>query len=89
MAEKEIKEVKKEAPKKPEKAKKNKPSLFSKIAAWFRSCKAEMKKIVWSSWSSVWSNTVMVLVCIIVVSAVIGIIDFLFNQSITILSILL
>lgn len=89
MAEKEIKEVKTETAKKPEKVKKNKPSLFSRIAAWFRSCKAEMKKVVWASWSSVWSNTVVVLVCIIAVSAVIGVVDFLFNQGVTILSILL
>ncbi|MBE6562931.1 MAG: preprotein translocase subunit SecE [Ruminococcaceae bacterium] len=84
MAEKEIKEVK-QAPKK---VKSDKPSLFSRLAAFFKSCKAEMKKIVWSSWTTVRSNTLMVLVSIIVISAAIGIVDLLFSQGIVILSIL-
>ncbi len=88
MAEKEIineakdtakKEVKKEV------SKPKKPSIFSRIKAWFKSCKSEMKKVVWASWSSVRSNTLMVLVCIIVVSAVIGLVDYLFSQGFTIL----
>lgn len=91
MADKEIKEVAKKADqtKKPAKVKKDKPSLGSRIAAWFKSCKAEMKKIVWASWSSVKNNTVMVLVTIIAVGLVIGLVDLLFSQGIVILSILL
>lgn len=85
MAEKEIKEVKKA----PKKAKSDKPSLFSRLAAFFKSCKSEMKKIVWSSWATVKSNTIMVLAVIIVVSAAIGLVDLLFSQGIVILSILL
>ena len=73
------KEVKKEV------SKPKKPSIFSRIKAWFKSCKSEMKKVVWASWSSVRSNTLMVLVCIIVVSAVIGLVDYLFSQGFTIL----
>lgn len=84
MAEKETKAVKAS-----KKEKSGKPSLFSRIAAWFRSCKAEMKKVTWSSWSSVKTNTIMVLVSIIVISAAIGLIDLLFSQGIVILSILL
>jgi preprotein translocase subunit SecE len=82
MAEKEVKEA---AKKEVSKAKAKKPSIFSRIAAWFRSCKSEMKKVVWASWSSVRSNTIMVLICIIVVSAVIGLVDYLFSQGFTIL----
>lgn len=89
MAEKEIKEVKNETPKKPEKVKKNKPSIFSRMAAWLKSCKAEMKKIVWANWSSVWSNTVVVIVAVVVISAIIGLVDLLFGQGVTILGILL
>ena len=80
MAEKETKVAKQ--------AKSNKPSLFSKLAAFFKSCKAEMKKIVWSSWTTVRSNTLMVLASIIVISAAIGLVDLLFSQGIVILSIL-
>lgn len=93
MADKEIKAkdnaVEKAEKKAPKKAKKDKPSFFSKIAAWFRSCKAEMKKIVWTGWPTVRSNTLMVLVTIIVISAVIGLVDVLFSQSIVILGILI
>ncbi len=94
MAEKEIKEVKAEKAaskkeNKPEKVKKDKPSLFSRIVAWFKSCKSEMKKVVWASWSNVWSNTVMVLVCIIVVAAALGAVDYIFNQGINLLNILI
>ena len=85
MAEKEIKEVKKA----PKKAKSDKPSIFSRLAGFFKSCKAEMKKIVWSNWSTVRANTIMVLASIIVISAAIGLVDLIFNQGITILGILI
>ena len=84
MAENEVKAVK-EAPKKEAPKKTKKPSIFSRIGAWFKSCKSEMKKVVWASWSSVRSNTLMVLVCIIVISAIIGLVDYLFSQGFTIL----
>ncbi len=80
MAEKETKVVKQ--------AKAKKPSLFSRLAAFFKSCKAEMKKIVWANPATVRSNTLMVLVSIIVISAAIGLVDLLFSQGIVILSIL-
>ncbi len=83
MAEKEAKEVKAVAKK--ETAKSKKPSVLSRIAAWFRSCKSEMKKVVWAKWPAVRSNTIMVLACIVIVSAAIGIVDFLFSQGFTIL----
>ena len=97
MAEKETKEVKEVSAKEaPQKAKVKKPTLFSrlsagfaKLAAWLKTCKAEMKKIVWANWDNVKSNTIMVLICIVVVSAIIGVLDLLFSQGIVVLSILL
>ena len=90
MAEKDGKEVKavvkKEPAGKPVKTQKaKKPNIFSRFAAWLKSCKSEMKKIVWASWSSVRTNTIMVLICIVVVSAVIGLIDYLFSQGFIVL----
>lgn len=82
MAEKEVKEA---AKKEVSKTKEKKPSIFSRFAAWLKSCKSEMKKVVWASWPSVRNNTIMVLVCIIVVSAVIGLVDYLFSQGFSIL----
>ena len=86
MAEKEVKAVKETAKKEVSKAKAKKPSIFSRIGAWFKSCKSEMKKVVWASWPSVRKNTIMVLVCIIVISAVIGVVDVLLKQGFSILA---
>lgn len=89
MAENEKIEATAAAEKKPVKAKKNKPSLFSRMAAWFRSVKAELKKIVWASPKSVRSNTIMVLIALVVFAAAIGLIDLIFHKFIDILSILI
>lgn len=68
---------------KPAKAKKSdKPSVPSRIAAWFRSCKSEMKKIVWASPKTVLHNSVMVIVTIAVVAAVIALLDYVFSAGI-------
>ena len=64
MAENEKLEAK-AAEKKPEKKKAKGPSVWARIAAWFRSVKAEMKKIVWESPKAVLYNTVMVLVALV------------------------
>ena len=90
MAEKETNEVKAEAKaaakkEAPAKAKAKKPSIFSRFVSWLKSCKAEMKKVVWAKWPAVKSNTIMVLVTIVVISAVIGLVDYLFSQGFTIL----
>lgn len=83
MAEKEVNAVAKKETAKVNKAKK--PNIFSRFFAWLKSCKSEMKKVVWAKWPAVRSNTIMVLVCIIVVSAAIGIVDYLFMNGFQIL----
>lgn len=68
---------------KPEKAKKSdKESVGKRIAGWFRSCKAEMKKIVWASPKTVLHNSVMVIITIVVVAAVIALLDYVFSAGI-------
>ncbi len=84
-----LEEAKSEKTAKPAKAKSKKPSLGSRIAAWFRSVKAEMKKIVWASFKTVRSNTLMVAVAVLVFAAAIGIVDFIFSKFIYILGILI
>lgn len=74
---------------KPAKAKKDKPSLFSRIAAWFRSVKAEMKKIVWTSPKAVRSNSIMVFVVVLISAAAVGLVDAVFSKFIFILGILI
>lgn len=84
-----LEEPKSEKPAKAQKAKSKKPSLGSRIVAWFRSVKAEMKKIVWASFKSVRSNTLMVAVVVLVFAAAIGIVDFIFSKFIYVLGILI
>ncbi len=88
MAENEKLETK-AAEKKPEKKAKKGPSIWARIAAWFRSVKAEMKKIVWASPKSVFSNTWMVLVAVVAFAIAIGLIDVIFSKFIYILGIII
>ncbi|MBE6588500.1 MAG: preprotein translocase subunit SecE [Ruminococcaceae bacterium] len=64
-------------------------SFFSRIFAWFRSVKAEMKKIVWTSPKALRANTVMVIVALVIAAAATGVIDFVFSKFIIILGILI
>lgn len=54
---------------------KNKVPLGKRIAKAFREFKAEFKKIVWSSRKATFSNTALVVVCMIIVAVVIGLLD--------------
>lgn len=72
--------------KKSEKAKSDKPSTWERIKAWFRSVKSECKKINWASWKSVRSNSIVVIVCVVIFSAVLAILDYCFSGAIVGLS---
>ncbi len=74
---------------KPEKKKAKGPSVWARIASWFRSVKAEMKKIVWASPKSVLSNALMVLAAVIVFAVVVGLLDVIFSKFIYILGIII
>lgn len=63
------------ATKAPKTVKKNKVPLGKRIAKAFKEFKAEFKKIVWSSKRSTFTNTVLVVVCMIVVAVVIALLD--------------
>ena len=75
MAEKENTAVEKSS-------KASKPGVFSRIRAWFKSLVSESKKIVWADAKSVRRNTIIVIVCVIVISIAIGIADFLLSNAI-------
>ena len=62
--------------------KSDKPSFFSRVGAWFRSLKAECKKITWASPKLVKQNTLLVVVCVAIIGIAIGILDFAFNETI-------
>lgn len=73
-------------PAKETKPKEDKPSLGQRIGTWFKSLKSECKKISWASWSSVRSNSLIVIVAVIIVSVVLGILDYCFSGAIVGLS---
>ena len=81
MAEKEKLEAK--TAEKAEKKANKKPSVWKRMAAWFRSVKAELKKIVWASPKSVRSNTIMVLIVLVLFAVVVGCADLLFSKFFT------
>ena len=64
------------------KAEEKKPSFFARIGAWFRSLKAECKKITWASPKLVKQNTIVVVVCVAIIGVVLGVLDFAFSQTI-------
>ena len=64
-----------------EKAKKK--SVFSRIVGWFREVRIEMtKRIIWPSFKHVVNNTIVVVVCVLVVGALIWLFDWLFFTGI-------
>lgn len=86
MAENEKKTgIEKSADKKPAKAEKqksDKPSVWKRIASWFRSVRSESKKVSWANRKTVQNNTIIVIVCVLACSIVLGILDYLFNSAI-------
>ncbi len=63
-------------------AKEKKPSVFSRMGGWLRSCKSEMKKVVWASPKTVVRNSFMVIIAIVAVAVAIGLLDAVFSLGI-------
>ena len=66
--------------------KSDKPSVFKRIGAWFKSCKSEMKKIVWASPKTVLNNSITVIVTVVAVGLAIALLDYIFSAAIVGLS---
>lgn len=64
-------------------------SFFSRIFAWLRSVKSELKKIVWTSPKALRTNTIMVIVALIIAAAATGVIDTIFSKFIYILGVII
>ena len=69
-------------PAKAEKQKSDKPSLWSRLVSWFRSLRSESKKVAWANRKTVQTNSIIVIVCVLACSIVLGILDYLFNSAI-------
>ena len=56
-----------------------KPGIFARIRKYFRDTKSEVKKVVWPTRQQIVNNTRVVIACIIVVGAFIGVLDAVFT----------
>ena len=63
---------------KPQK-KAKKPNVFARIGKWFHELKVEAKKVVWPSGKSVWKNTLVVIVVLVILCAVVTVLDLVFG----------
>lgn len=75
MVTEEVTETKEVKATKASKPAKNKVPLGKRIGKAFKEFKAEFKKIVWSSKKATFSNTVLVVACMVIVSVAIGLLD--------------
>ena len=66
-----------------ENEKKTKVGFFGRISKWMRELKSELKKVQWPSSKQTVNNTIIVIVCVIIVSAFIWIFDALSNGVIS------
>ncbi|NLK38948.1 MAG: preprotein translocase subunit SecE [Clostridiales bacterium] len=64
------------------KNKKSKRSLGERLKKFWRDYKSELLKIVWCPWKQVRKNSTLVIVAVIIISAVIGLLDFGFSNAI-------
>ena len=55
--------------------KKSKSNIFSRIAKWLRELKSELKKVQWPTAKQTVNNTVIVILCVIVVGVFIWVFD--------------
>ena len=63
--------------------KKSKPGVFARLGRWFRELKIELKKVVWPTGKQTVNNTVIVIICCIIVGICIWLFDALAGAVIT------
>ena len=53
--------------------------FFKRVAKWFREMKSELKKVVWPSKKQVRTNTITVLVVVLIAAVVLVLLDLIFG----------
>ena len=69
--------------KKDAKKKESKPGFFARMGKWFKEMKSELKKVVWPTRKQTINNTIVVIVCCIVVGLCIWLFDWLSSSVIS------
>lgn len=65
--------------------KENKPSFRQRVKNWWRQTVGELRKVTWPSREEALSLTRIVLIVTIVMSAILGVLDFLFARMVGLL----
>lgn len=65
--------------------KENKPSFGQRVKNWWRQTVGELRKVTWPSREEALSLTRIVLIVTIVMSAILGVLDFLFARMVGLL----
>jgi len=58
-----------------ENEKKTKTGIFARIAKWMRELKSELKKVQWPTTKQTVNNTIIVIVCVVIVGIFIWVFD--------------
>ncbi len=61
------------------------PERREKTLKFFRGLKSECKKVSWYSWKNTWKGSLVVAVIAVALAITIGLLDFLFGQTIAII----
>ncbi|MBR2454140.1 MAG: preprotein translocase subunit SecE [Clostridia bacterium] len=67
------------------KLKSNKPTFGQRISKFFRDYGSELKKVTWSPWKDVKTNTLVVLASIAVIGVIIFVLDIAFSEVISLI----
>ena len=62
-----------------------KPGLFARAGKWLRDMKSELKKVKWPTRKQTINNTLIVIVCVIIVGIFIALFDFVAGEAIRLL----
>ncbi len=62
-----------------------KPKQPNRIVRWYRETVGELRKVAWPTTQETWRLTYIVLIVMFLMSAVLGLLDFLFSKVITLL----
>lgn len=57
-----------------------KETIFTRLGRWFREMRSELKKVVWPTKKQILKNTIIVLVCVLIVGIFVWVFDFAGSQ---------
>ncbi len=65
--------------------KQKKPSIFIRIKRWWQETVGELRKVTWPTPKEAWDLTKIVLIVTLIMTVLLGVMDFIFSQLIGLL----